>query len=168
MPNDRHATQILTAASDTPGVLLPPPLIPLAMLIAGIILQDSEPLGWLHAISSVGRTLVGSALSVAGIFGMVSARQAFVRHETNVNPYRPSLAIVTDGIYARTRNPIYVAGIAFTIGIALVFALDWLILLHLIGLPVLHHGVVLREERYLEHKFGNAYVAYKATVRRYL
>ena len=45
--------------------------------------------------------------------------------------------------------------------------LDWALLCFLASLPVLHYGVVLREERYLERKFGDQYRRYKESVPRY-
>jgi len=53
------------------------------------------------------------------------------------------------------------------LGIALVFALDWLLLLIVPSLLVLHFGVVKREEEYLERKFGARYRIYRSNVARY-
>jgi protein-S-isoprenylcysteine O-methyltransferase Ste14 len=53
------------------------------------------------------------------------------------------------------------------IGIAFIFALDWLVLLMVPALLILHFGVVHREEQYLEQKFGDSYREYKASVSRY-
>jgi protein-S-isoprenylcysteine O-methyltransferase Ste14 len=52
-------------------------------------------------------------------------------------------------------------------GIALIFALDWLVLLIVPSALVLHFGVVSREEKYLEQKFGDKYRRYKISVARY-
>ncbi len=166
MPADPAARSPVTP--DVPGVLLPPPLILIAMLVAGVGLQALLPLGWLSSVASGWRIGIGSVVSLVGLSVIVRAVQTLRRHATNVNPYQPSLTIVTSGIYARTRNPIYVGGITVTLGIALIFALDWLLLVQLPGWAVLHFGVVLREERYLEGKFGGPYAAYKKAVRRYL
>jgi protein-S-isoprenylcysteine O-methyltransferase Ste14 len=76
--------------------------------------------------------------------------------------------LVTDGIYQRTRNPLYVGIIIAQYAVALIFALDWLLLLIVPGWVVLHFAVVRREESYLEGKFGEAYRRYKARVPRYL
>jgi protein-S-isoprenylcysteine O-methyltransferase Ste14 len=62
----------------------------------------------------------------------------------------------------------YVGVSSAVIGIALVFAVDWLLLLFVASLVLLHYGVVLREEQYLEHKFGDEYRCYKSDVARYL
>jgi len=67
-----------------------------------------------------------------------------------------------------TRNPLYVGVSAALCGIALIFALDWLLLLIIPSCVILHFAVVRREELYLERKFGEAYRRYKARVPRYL
>jgi protein-S-isoprenylcysteine O-methyltransferase Ste14 len=61
----------------------------------------------------------------------------------------------------------YVGGSIAALGLALMLASGWMVLLLLLALFVLHYGVVKREERYLEKKFGEAYLRYKATVPRY-
>jgi protein-S-isoprenylcysteine O-methyltransferase Ste14 len=53
-------------------------------------------------------------------------------------------------------------------GIALIFALDWLLLLIVPSWVVLHFGVVRREEIYLEQKFGDLYRRYRERVPRYV
>jgi protein-S-isoprenylcysteine O-methyltransferase Ste14 len=54
------------------------------------------------------------------------------------------------------------------VGIAVAFALDWLVLLQIPAHLILHYGIIRREERYLEQKFGEEYRSYKARVPRYL
>lgn len=158
----------MPAATDSPGVLLPPPLIPLAMLVAGVALQRVAPLRCLSRVPAAWRIGTGVGAALAGGLAINASLRALERDGTNVSPYRPSLAVATSGPYARSRNPIYVGGLAGLAGIAITFALDWVLLLFPPGILLLHQGVVLREERYLERKFGGAYRAYKAAVRRYL
>lgn len=153
---------------DVPDVLLPPPVIPLAMLVASVGLQRVRPLGWLAQVPPAWRIGAGACLMLAGWAVVVLGVVALKRRGTNVNPYRPSLAIETGGVFARTRNPIYVGGIVFTAGVAAAFGLDWLALLLPLGFAVLHFGVVKREERYLTRRFGDAYRAYQSQVRRYV
>ena len=156
-----------TAERDSPHVLLFPPLIPLGMLAIGAALQWLAPLGW---SAHLGPWRFGTGLIVA-LGGLVVAFlgvKTLRRRGTNVRPSLPTLAIATDGIFARTRNPIYVGGIALSAGVALMLGFDWTLLLHPFGFLLLHRGVVLREERYLTRKFGDEYRSYQAMVRRYL
>lgn len=158
-----------TVGRDAPDVLLFPPLIPLTMLVAGAVLQQVASLGWLARLAPAPwRIGIGVAVAIAGLAVALCGVRALRRHGTNVRPSLPSLAIVTDGIFARTRNPIYVGGMALSAGVALALGLEWALLLHPFGIILLHRGVVLPEERYLEGKFGELFRAYKASVRRYL
>ena len=75
---------------------------------------------------------------------------------------------MTTGIYARTRNPIYVGDAVIYLGIAVATG-SWLALLVLPALiAVMNRFVIAREERYLTERFGTAYTAYAARVRRWL
>ena len=87
---------------------------------------------------------------------------------TNVQTSLPSLVLVDKGIYGWTRNPMYVGGSLAMFGAAFLFRLDWLPLIFPASLAVLHFGIVRREERYLEAKFGEEYLRYAARVPRYL
>ena len=87
------------------------------------------------------------------------------QHQCESTPANAALA--TDGVFGWTRNPLYSGGMLVIFGIALVFALDWLLLLIVPSLLVLHFGVVKREEEYLERKFGDRYRIYRSNVARY-
>jgi len=152
---------------DVPGVIVFPPLIPLVVLVVGILLDWLVPLGFLAAIPLSVRVVAGLAGVAFGLWALISARQRFKSIGTNVNPFQPSLAIAHDGIYSRLRNPMYVGGVVALLGIVLIFGLEWTLLLLIVATLVLHFGVVLREERYLERKFGEDYKRYKASVPRY-
>ena len=95
------------------------------------------------------------------------ARAALVASGTNVNPMQPTLAVVTTDIFAHVRNPMYEGGTFLLIGLALIFGSDWMLILLAPMLLLLHFGVVLREECYLNRKFGDAYRHYTNEVPRY-
>ncbi|HEX3161437.1 MAG TPA: isoprenylcysteine carboxylmethyltransferase family protein, partial [Pseudolabrys sp.] len=79
----------------------------------------------------------------------------------------PSSVLVTTGIFAYVRNPMYV-GLAFLVaGIGVALASDWTLVMLVVAALLIHFGVVKREERYLEAKFGAAYRSYMSTVPRY-
>jgi protein-S-isoprenylcysteine O-methyltransferase Ste14 len=97
----------------------------------------------------------------------VGAKRGFDAAGTNIRPDRPTTSLVTTGLFAHTRNPVYIGGELALVGLALLLGSDWILLLMAPAMLLLHYGVVLREERYLERKFGAAYLAYKESVPRY-
>ena len=155
-------------AIDHPDVAIFPPLIPLATLVISIALQWLAPLGWIAMIDHLIRLPLGAAVVVIGAFITISGGQALVRHGTNVNPLRPTTALVTAGIFGWTRNPLYVGVLIALFGVALIFALDWLPLLIIPSCVIMHFAVVRREERYLERKFGDEFRGYASRVPRYV
>jgi protein-S-isoprenylcysteine O-methyltransferase Ste14 len=155
------------AAQDNSGVIVFPPILLLATLAVGIILGWFLPLGWLASVPQVPRFVVGALLLALGVSFPFRVRRAFVAAGTNIRPDQPTTALVTTGLFAHARNPVYVGGTIALLGLALLLGSDWILILLVPALLVLHYGVVLREERYLERKFGAAYLAYKADVPRY-
>lgn len=87
---------------------------------------------------------------------------------TNISPLKPSINLVNTGPFRFSRNPLYVAMMLLYLGLTLLFNSWWGVALLIPVLVVLHIGVVRREERYLERKFGEEYLAYRSQVRRYL
>jgi protein-S-isoprenylcysteine O-methyltransferase Ste14 len=157
-----------TPSSDRPRLVVFPPLILLAVLVLSIALQWLVPLGVLTQFGPGARIVCGGGALLVGLLVTWTGARALRSRGTNVNPLRPALALATGGIYAWTRNPMYVGGAPLMLGLAIVSALDWLPLLMVPAWFVLHFGVVRREERYLEEKFGDAYRGYMARVPRYV
>jgi protein-S-isoprenylcysteine O-methyltransferase Ste14 len=87
---------------------------------------------------------------------------------THIDPYKPTMALVVDGPFRFTRNPLYLSLTLLYSGTAFLLNLLWAILLLPIALVIMQFGVICREERYLEKKFGQEYLRYKARVRRWI
>ena len=153
---------------DTAGVIAPPPLIALAALVLGLTFDRLLPAYVLTVLLSLPeRIVIGALLLVVSAGLAIPALLAFRAAGTHVEPWKPSSAVVTDGIFAWLRNPMYVGLIMGLAGLSVLLASDWTLVMTAIVAPVLHFGVVKREERYLEAKFGDAYRGYKARVPRY-
>ena len=75
--------------------------------------------------------------------------------------------LVTTGIFAVSRNPIYVGFFLFLVGQFLVFP-NWIPLAYLVGGALLFHRQVLREEDFMRQRYGQEYLEYCGHVRRYL
>jgi protein-S-isoprenylcysteine O-methyltransferase Ste14 len=156
------------ASPDTPGVIAPPPLIGLAALVIGLALEWLLPTNVVATALPVSlRVVIGVAIAVAGAALAIVGRQLFKTSGTNVEPWKPALHLVTTGIYTRLRNPMYMGLLLLLLGIGIAIASAWTILMFVVTAVILHYGVVLREERYLEVKFGEDYRRYKARVPRW-
>jgi protein-S-isoprenylcysteine O-methyltransferase Ste14 len=150
---------------ETSGVIAPPPLIYLGALGIGFGLDAVMGTGSLPSTVAVP---IGAASIVVGAGLMGSFVRAFRRARTPVDPYTPTEAIVSDGPYRLTRNPCYL-GMALTYaGIAIVSNAPWALVPLPVAIAVIDRGVIAREERYLERKFGTPYVDYKRRVRRWM
>lgn len=142
-----------------------PPLVFLGCAAAGGLLQFIFPLRVMKYSVSLSFGIVLAVVSVSLAIWAVRVMKAA---GTNVRPDRPALTIVRSGPYQFTRNPMYLS--LCLLQLALGFALDgWIPLLFIIPLVlILHFGVILREESYLETKFGEPYLAFKREVRRWV
>jgi protein-S-isoprenylcysteine O-methyltransferase Ste14 len=155
------------ADKDVAGVIAPPPLIYLAFLLAGLAID------WVLNIVLVDgdqtpRWAGGGALVLLAVVIMAFGVGGFSRAGTPVPTREPTRALVTTGVHGISRNPLYISLFLFYAGLAvLANSVAALVLLLPLAL-VIRYGVVAREERYLERKFGDAYLAYKARVPRWI
>ncbi len=151
--------------NDNAGVKVPPPLIYLSAIIAGLILNYLYPTAFLPV--SISR-IVGILSAALAVFILVLAFRAFKLAQTNLEPWKPTNAIVSDGIFRFSRNPIYLAYTLFYLGAAFLFGSLWMLALLVPVLLVMRYSVIAREEKYLENKFGAEYGDYKRRARRWI
>ncbi|MEE9139266.1 MAG: isoprenylcysteine carboxylmethyltransferase family protein [Alphaproteobacteria bacterium] len=150
---------------DHPGVIARPPLIYLAALAVGLVPEFL----WPSDMLSVPRRLVlGLFFIASGASLMGLAIREFKKAETHFRTDRPVTAIITTGPFRITRNPIYIALSLIYVGIAVGLDSLWVLAMLVPVLIVIRYGVIAREERYLESKFGDGYRSYKSSVRRWL
>ena len=158
----------MTETRDNAGVIAPPPLIALTAVVLGLALDWLLPAFVLRVLLSwPERIVIAVVLIAAGAALAIPAMRGFRSAGTHVEPWKPSTALVTGGIFGWLRNPMYVGLTLLLTGLSILLASDWMLVMTIIFVPVIHFGVVKREERYLEAKFGDAYRQYKARVPRY-
>ncbi len=153
------------STKDAPNVIAIPPLIYLAFLAVGLLLDYLFPV-----------PVLPNSIQYAVGFGMISATGLlmpfvlleFRKAETQFDPRKPTTVIITTGPYRFSRNPSYVSLTMLYLGIAIAADSVWVLAGLIPTLVVMHYGVILREEEYLEAKFGEEYLRYKNTVRRWL
>jgi protein-S-isoprenylcysteine O-methyltransferase Ste14 len=151
--------------ADRPEILVFPPVLLGSAMLLGVVLDWQRPVPLLPPFAA--RILGVSLFVVSGALAW-SAQTALRRAGTNISPNQPTLALVNDGPYRRTRNPLYLAGLGVFLGVACFVngMAPFVLFVPLVAL--LHWGIVRREERYLDAKFGEAYRAYQRRVRRWL
>jgi protein-S-isoprenylcysteine O-methyltransferase Ste14 len=149
--------------SQHPAVQAPPPLIFGGCLAVGLFLGRGAESDARGATFARAMGIVSLAAGVA--LGAATVRQ-LKSIGSNVSPYAPATALATNGVFAMTRNPGYVAATLLYLGIALrARSLPALVMLP-VALALLERLVIDPEERYLKRRFGAEYRAYrKATPR---
>lgn len=153
------------ASPDVAGVLAPPPLIYAAGFAGGLLADRVLPL---PRLPRTARQALGAPLLAKGALLVAWAALTMRQAGTPVRPTRPSRALVTHGPFRFTRNPVYLGAALAYAGLALLLNRLWPLALLPVVLGVIQQGVVRREERYLERRFGDAYRRYCAGVPRWL
>lgn len=150
---------------DTPHVIAPPPLIFLSGLLLGGFAAWDYPFPFLPNMIAI---VSGLLLIITGIGVIAAAWRQMNAAKTNVEPWKPTTAILDSGLYGISRNPIYAAMIFIYLGVACLFNSIWFLLFLPFVLLAIHFGVILREEKYLENKFSEDYLSYKNRVGRWV
>lgn len=150
---------------DRAGVVAFPPLLFGSTFAVGLLLRFLFPTPLLPSGIAV---LIGVALLLTGLPILLLAFRQMIRHKTTIHPGGTTTTIVTTGIYAYTRNPMYLALTLLYIGGCVMANAYWGLLLLIPLLRVVQKGIIEREEQYLIRKFNGEYLRYQARVRRWL
>jgi protein-S-isoprenylcysteine O-methyltransferase Ste14 len=154
-----------TQNSDHPDIIAFPPLIFVACAIVSTLAHFVYPVRVMRYPLSL---VIAVVLSISSACLAIWAVRTMKTAGTNVRPDRPALSIVKSGPYRFTRNPMYLSLCLFQLAIGF-FLNGWTPVLCAVVLGVvLHFGVIVREETYLERKFGEQYLSLKRQVRRWL
>ena len=164
MPQDDTQSPPL---ADHANVAVRPPVLWIVLIAVGYgIDRWLLPLPFLPA--DFPAVLVGVTIWLLGFALAFVAVMQFRRAGTDVRTETPTEKIVDSGVFARSRNPIYLGAHMGTVGAAIALDSLWVLATLVPFYLVIRHGVVAREEAYLERKFGQAYLDYKARVRRWV
>jgi len=150
-----------------PGIHYPPPLIFVAGIVLGWLVDRLRPLPITDGPSLL-RFALALICGIAWLLLFGAAWRVFRHERTTLIPNRPATALATSGIYSRTRNPMYISLAILYIAVTLVLDSWWPLLLLPAVLAIIDRVVILREERYLTQKFPHLYDEYRRRVRRWL
>jgi protein-S-isoprenylcysteine O-methyltransferase Ste14 len=152
--------------NDGAAVRIPPPLVYLAALVVGGVLHYLAPLALDPGFAA--RVGGGAISALAGVGLMAAAMGLFRRTGQDPKPWKATPEIISSGIYTRTRNPMYVGMALLQLGIGIGWANGWILALIPPVLIIIYLTAIRHEEAYLEGKFGDSYLEYKNSVRRWL
>ena len=158
----------MSAAGDPPdvaGVVARPPLVYLTSILVGTGLHLVWPI---RVFPDAAGLPVGGGLLLVGLALFTLATRQFLAADTPLPTNQPTRAIVAKGPYRFTRNPIYLSMTLVHLGIALWVNDAWLLGTLAVTLFIMSWGVIAREEHYLARRFGDEYLRYRSSVRRWI
>ena len=145
-------------------VVARPPLVYLVSILLGLVVN----LVWPWEPFPRGVSPVGMVLTLLAVTLFVRAVREFRAAQTPIRTRKPVTAVLTSGPYRLSRNPIYLSFTLLQLGIGLWANNAWVVALLVPTLVLMSYGVIAREERYMEQKFGDEYRRYQAAVRRWI
>ena len=153
--------------SKGPGVYIPPPLFYVFTFIAAIFIQKRIPIPatLFHTLVT---KIIGVLFILTALFFLIKSLRQFFLTKNTVVLIKPASSLQTTGIYAITRNPMYVGLAILYLGITCFVGNWWNIILFPLLLLIVQEYIIKREENYLKHEFGQEYERYKSHVRRWL
>jgi protein-S-isoprenylcysteine O-methyltransferase Ste14 len=136
--------------------------------LVSIVLHIIVPLSLPQGILRQALIPAGIALIIIGIGFIILARREFAGFGQPTDPGHPTSQLVKTGVFAISRNPLYLASIIVLLGIALALNILWSLVTLVVSTIICHYVLIVPEENYLMAKFGEEYRDYSATVHRWL
>jgi len=154
---------------DAAAVRIFPPGVPLLTILVGVGLDRIVPIDLGFSLPTPARYWIGGAVIASAIVGLGLPSVLLFRWSgQSENPWKPTSRIEESGPFRFTRNPMYLQMVLVCVGVAVVLMNGWVLVLTPVCGWLLQRFAILPEEAYLERKFGEAYLAYKGRVRRWL
>lgn len=145
-----------------------PPILYLGAIAVALALEAIWPTDTLLAQASTWRRVAGVAIAAMGFGFDLTAMRRMRRARTNILPHRGAEQLLTSGVFAVSRNPIYLGNTLLLAGIALAFSLPWLLASTLAASVLVEWLAIRREERHLAARFGQAFADYTRRVPRWI
>ena len=153
-------------ARDGAAVYIPPPFLFVIPIGLGISLGRSFPLPF-PLEDTLLRTALGTISGLLGVLLIGLGFLQFRRTRQAPEPWKPTPEIIRDGIYRYTRNPMYLGMSLLQVGFGIARGNFWIIAFVFVSIAAVQYLAILPEEAYLERKFGEEYLTYKASAGRW-
>jgi protein-S-isoprenylcysteine O-methyltransferase Ste14 len=145
-----------------------PPMIYAASAGLAVVLHQLSPLPWFSSPFDVALRWLGIALIAAAITIDIAAVIAFRRHNTTILPNKATSRLITNGIFALSRNPIYVGNTLLLTGAGLAFGIAWMVIAVPVAVFAVTKLAIEREEMHLAANFDQDWQDYRARTPRWL
>jgi len=152
---------------DNPGIFIPPPLIYAAIFFLSILMQKIIPINDSFFYSK-NAEIAGIILIAIALIFLLPALIKFAQTKNTLVTIKPATSLQTKGIYALTRNPMYLGLLILYSGIAMWKGNWWTFIFIPVIIIIVQAYVIKREENYLQRAFGEEYIAYRKKVRRWI
>ena len=157
----------MSSKKDHPGVYFPPPMFYGMTFVLSIFVQKKIALDSAFFHTPFAKAS-GVVLLISAAFFLFSSLAQFLRSRNTIVTIKPANSLQIAGIYRITRNPMYLGLAIVYLGLAFLIGNWWHLILFPVLVLVVQEYVIKREERYLARAFGQQYLDYKSSVRRWL
>jgi protein-S-isoprenylcysteine O-methyltransferase Ste14 len=144
----------------------PPYLLWSSLIISAVLEVFVESLRIFEG--SIIQFTLGMLIVMLSVINFFYTYVTFLNNKEEVHPRSITTQIFTGGTFKYSRNPIYLSFVLMLAGCGIAFNSFWYVYLSAINVLLLHYGIILPEEKYLEKEFGTVYLEYKKSVRRWL
>ncbi|MCP5381316.1 MAG: isoprenylcysteine carboxylmethyltransferase family protein [Kordiimonadaceae bacterium] len=150
---------------DNAGIITHPPVFYIIAIILGLILDYIYPL----SVGLAGNEKIAAiVLFILGTIIIILGFRIFARNKQSPSVHASVTKVYQSGIYAYSRNPIYLGVALMMLAFGLYLDKLWIIFMMIPLIIILNRLVIEKEEAYLEAKFGEEYIKYKKKVRRWI
>ncbi|MDO9084797.1 MAG: isoprenylcysteine carboxylmethyltransferase family protein [Anaerolineaceae bacterium] len=136
--------------------------------LLSIALHFVAPMSFPNGISRQILMPIGIVLLIPGLCFIILGRREFAQYGQPTDPGHPTSKVVKTGVFAISRNPLYLGSVLVFLSIALIFNILWTIMTLLISIIISHYMLIIPEEQYLATKFGDEYKEYVSSIHRWL
>jgi protein-S-isoprenylcysteine O-methyltransferase Ste14 len=155
----------MKSKEDSAHILAAPPFFFIIPLLIGVVLEYLIPKKIFSTVASI---IIGLIFSWASLPFFILSLKSFFKSKTTFDARNSTTSLVTRGIYKISRNPAYLSLVLLYIGISFLINSVWILILVVPAFYSIQKFCIEREEKYLEGKFGDQYLAYKKQVRRWI
>ncbi|MDP5253043.1 MULTISPECIES: isoprenylcysteine carboxylmethyltransferase family protein [unclassified Vibrio] len=147
------------------ALLIPPPVLLLICAAIAYGLSHIKGLSW----AMPRQTLVAVVTLIFAVTIAIAALIPFIKHKTTINPHHIERTryLIEDGIYAHSRNPMYLSLALILFAYSYTLSSPLSLLSCFVFVAYLNTFQIAPEEALLKQKFGDQYQAYCARVRRW-